>query len=226
MPDRRLSRRRLIEGATVLATGGLFAQPVRAAAPEPSAVTPELIEAARREGRVAFYTALELQVAERIARTFEAKHPGIAVHVERSGAERIFQRIGQEQASRIQAVDVVVGTDAAHFLHWKRQSMLAPYLPEEVAKHYPVEHIDPDGMFATVSARLSAIGYNTNLVRPEEAPKSFADLLDPKWKGRIVKGHPAYSGAVLTATFQIARELGWSYFEKLAQQKVMQVQSA
>ena len=70
------------------------------------------------------------------------------------------------------------------------------------------------------------IGYNTELVKPEDAPKSYADLLDPKWKGKIAKGHPGYSGAILTATYQISRDLGWEYFEKLAQQKVMQLQSA
>ena len=73
---------------------------------------------------------------------------------------------------------------------------------------------------------LEAIGYNTNLVKPEDAPKSYADLLDPKWQGKIVKGHPGYSGAIMTATFVLSRELGWPYLEKLAQQKVMQVQSA
>src|SRR4029077_10819765 len=71
-----------------------------------------------------------------------------------------------------------------------------------------------------------SIGYNTELVKPEDAPKSFADLLDPKWAGKMVKAHPAYSGTIMTATFQIARELGWGYFEKLATQRVMQVQSS
>jgi iron(III) transport system substrate-binding protein len=47
-------------------------------------------------------------------------------------------------------------------------------------------------MYATAFASLSPIGYNTNLVKPEDAPKSFADLLDPRWAGKMVKGHPAY----------------------------------
>jgi iron(III) transport system substrate-binding protein len=63
-------------------------------------------------------------------------------------------------------------------------------------------------------------------VKPEEAPKSFADLLDPKWSGKMIKAHPGYSGTIMTATHQMARDLGWSYFEKLSKQKVMQVQSA
>ena len=104
--------------------------------------------------------------------------------------------------------------------------MLAPYVPEDVALHYPAEHKDADGLFATWRISLCVIGYNTKLVKPEEAPKSFADLLDPKWSGKIVKAHPGYSGTIMTATFQTARDLGWQYFEKLAAQKVMQVQSA
>ena len=88
------------------------------------------------------------------------------------------------------------------------------------------EHHDPDGIRALTRVWLSSIGYNTNLVKTEDAPKSFADLLDPKWTGKMVKAHPAYSGTIMTATFQIARDLGWEYFEKLAKQKIMQVQSS
>jgi iron(III) transport system substrate-binding protein len=138
----------------------------------------------------------------------------------------VFQRIGQEYASRIYGVDAVNSSDAAHFIAWKRDGLLAPFMPEDVARHYPAEHRDPDGMFASFRVSLSAIAYNTNLVRQDEAPKSFADLLDPKWTGKIVKAHPGYSGTALTATFQIVRDLGWEYLERLAKQKVMQVQSA
>jgi iron(III) transport system substrate-binding protein len=121
---------------------------------------------------------------------------------------------------------VVQSSDAAHFIVWKRDGILAPYVPEDVARHYPDAHKDPDGMFATFRAWLCLIGYNTNLVKAEEAPRSFADLLEPKWVGKMVKAHPSYSGTIMTATFQMARDLGWGYFEKLAKQKVMQVQSS
>ena len=220
------SRREVLKTSTALAAGVLFAEPVRAAAPAPRGVTPTLIEAARKEGKLSYYCALELNVAERLAKTFEAKYPGIAVRVERSGAERIFQRIAQEQGSGINAVDVANSTDPAHYLDWKAKDWLAPYVPEDVAQHFPADQVDPDGMYATSCGWIETIGYNSNLVKREDAPKGYADLLDPKWQGKIVKAHPGYSGAILTTTFVLARELGWSYFEKLAQQRVLQVQSA
>jgi iron(III) transport system substrate-binding protein len=219
----RISRRNVLKASAGLMLASVAA-PLGAA--EPAPVTPALIEAARREGKVVWYTSVDLPLAEKVAKAFEAKYPGVAVRVERSGAERVFQRIGQEYGSRIHAVDVVNSSDASHFIVWKREGWLAPYVPEDVATYYPPEHRDPDGMFASFRAWLSVIGYNTTLVKPEEAPKSFADLLDPKWKGKIVKAHPGYSGTILTATYQIARDLGWSYLEKLSRQNVMQVQSS
>jgi iron(III) transport system substrate-binding protein len=222
----KFSRRTVLKGPAAAAASVFFASPVRAAAPEPTAITPALIEAARKEGKIIYYTSVDLPLAEKIAKSFEAKFPGIAVRVERTGAERVFQRIAQEYSSRIHAVDVVNSSDAAHFIVWKRDGVLAPLVPEDVAKYYPAGHRDPDGMFASFRVGLSAMGYNTSMVKAEEAPKSFADLLDPKWTGKIVKAHPGYSGTILTATYQIARDLGWEFLEKLARQKVMQVQSA
>jgi iron(III) transport system substrate-binding protein len=225
MTKRSFSRRDVLKGSTALAAATVFASPVRGAPPPAEAITPALIEAAKKEGKVAFYTAMDLAFAQRLGKTFEEKF-GIATRVERSGAERIFTRIGQEYGANIHAVDVVNTADAAHCIVWKRNGWLAPYLPEDVAKHFDKGYYDPDGFHATTRILVSPIAYNTNLVKKEEAPKSFADLLDPKWAGKLVKGHPAYSGTIMNATFQIARDLGWDYFEKLAKQRVMQVQSA
>jgi iron(III) transport system substrate-binding protein len=215
----------VLQGAGALALGDAGTR-VMASAPPAQSITPQLIEAARREGKVVYYTSVDLPLAERIAKGFEARFPDISVRVERTGAERVFTRLAQEFASRIFACDVVNSSDAAHFIVWKRDGRLAPFVPEDVAKHYADEHRDADGQYASFRVMLSVIGYNTGLVKPEEAPNSFADLLDPKWKGRLIKAHPGYSGTILTATHQIARDLGWPYLEQLAQQNVMQVQSA
>src|ERR1043166_123969 len=170
MKNRKITRRDLLAGSGALLAGAAFSTRVMSAAPPPEPVTHALIDAAKKEGQVIHYTSTDLPVAEKLAKAFEAKYPGIAVRVERTGAERVFQRIGQEYASNIHAVDVVNSSDAAHFIVWKRDGILAPYVPEDVAKHYPAEHKDPDGQFASFRVGLSVIGYNTNLVKPEDAP--------------------------------------------------------
>src|SRR6266853_6264442 len=152
MKHPKVSRRTVLKGSGVLLAGAAFSTRVLAAAPPPEPVTPALIEAAKKEGQVNYYTSTDLPVAEKLAKAFEAKYPGISVRVERTGAERVFQRIGQEYSSNIHAVDVVNSSDAAHFIVWKRDGLLAPYVPEDVARHYPVEHKDPDGTFASFRA--------------------------------------------------------------------------
>ncbi len=221
-----LTRRDALLGASALTTAAWLPSLAGAAMPEPTAITPELIAAAVKEGKIVWYTAVDINVAEVLAKKFQEKYPGITVKVERSGGERIFQRVGQETASKIFAFDVLHSSDAAHFLVWKREGLLQPFLSEDMAKFYPPEHKDPDGMFASWRIFLNTIAYNTNLVKPEDAPKSYADLLDPKWSGKMVKSHPGYSGSTMTATHQLTRDLGWEYMEKLAKQKIMQVQSA
>jgi iron(III) transport system substrate-binding protein len=223
---RSISRRDLLKGSTALALGAVFASPTRAEAPPPTAITPALVEAAKKEGKIVFYSSMDLPVGEKLGKTFEAAYPGITVQIERSGSERLFQRIDQEFSSNIRAADIINSSDASHFISWKKNGWLAPFVPEDVAKHFPENYRDPDGMSAVTRLYLSSIAYNTNLVKPEDAPKSFADLLDPKWAGKMVKGHPAYSGTIMTATFQMVRELGWEYYEKLSKQRVMQVQSS
>ncbi|HZP69882.1 MAG TPA: extracellular solute-binding protein [Pseudolabrys sp.] len=226
MKRSNISRRGLLIGSSALVAGAALPTRVLSAAPPASSITPQLIEAAKKEGKVVWYTSVDLPLAEKIAKAFEAKFPGVSVRVERTGAERVFQRIGQEYASNIHAVDCANSSDAAHFIVWKEKGMLEPFVPEDVARFYPAEHKDPDGNFASFRVWVCIIAYNTDQVKKEEAPRSFADLLDPKWKGKIIKAHPGYSGTIMTATYQVSRDLGWSYFEKLAQQNVLQVQSA
>src|ERR1051325_6683724 len=145
MTGSRISRRDVLIGSSALVAGSAFSTRVLSAAPPASAITPQLVEAAKKEGKVVWYTSVDLPLAEKIAKSFEAKFPGIAVRVERTGAERVFQRIGQEYGSNIHAVDVANSSDAAHFIVWKKQGLLDAFLPEDVARFYPAEHKDPDG---------------------------------------------------------------------------------
>src|ERR1700752_1899781 len=151
MSKRRFSRRDILKGSAALG-GAAVATRVCAQAPAAESAAPALVEAARKEGKAVWYTSVALPIAEKVGKAFEAKYPGIAVRVERSGAERVFQRIGQEYASRIYAIDVVNSSDAAHLIVWKRDGWLVPYVPEDVAQFYPAEHKDPDGTFASFRA--------------------------------------------------------------------------
>jgi iron(III) transport system substrate-binding protein len=188
------------------------------------ATTPAMVAAAEKEGKVVWYTTVDVKVAEAVAKVFRAEYPKIDLDVERSGSERVFQRITQEFGSNIHNVDVVNSSDASHFLLWKQQNLLAKHVAPDVQR-FPAQYRDPDGYYAVWRASLSVMGYNTNLVKPDEAPKGYADLLDPKWKGKLVKSHPGYSGTSLTGTYALEKLLGWDYFVKLAKQGVLQLQS-
>src|SRR5689334_17985920 len=158
MSKTKISRRDVLKGATALTAATIFAEPVRAAAPPAEPITPALIEAAKKEGKCSFYTAMDLQFAEKLGKDFEAKYPGIHVRVERSGAERVFTRIGQEYSSNVHAVDVVNTADQSHCIVWKKNGWIAPYLPEEVVKHYDKEFYDADGFEVVTRVLVSPFG--------------------------------------------------------------------
>src|SRR6476620_8546700 len=116
---KRLSRRDLIKGSAALGLSA-FAAPVKAAAPEPVTITSALVEAARKEAKVILYSSMDLPVGEKLGKAFEAAYPGMTVLIERSGSERLFQRLDQEFASGIKAADVVNTSDASHIISWKK----------------------------------------------------------------------------------------------------------
>jgi iron(III) transport system substrate-binding protein len=199
----------------------MLAAPALAAAQES---TPAMVAAAEKEGKVTWYTAVDVKVAEGVAKAFREAYPKIPVEVERSGSERVFQRINQEYQSNIKNVDVVNSSDASHFIFWKQQKWLASHTPPDV-KRFAAQYKDAEGYFATWRATLCVMAYNTKLVPENEVPKGYADLLDPKWKGKLTKAHPGYSGTALTGTYALSKALGWEYLEKLAKQGVQQLQS-
>src|SRR4051812_50072089 len=109
---RRVASRGAVgSGILVLGLFGFCLAACPAGAIEPSPVTPELIEAAKKEGAVVWYGSEDLQLVTAVAKAFEAKYPGISATAERSGAERNFQRISQEYGSNIHAVDVVTSSN-------------------------------------------------------------------------------------------------------------------
>src|SRR5947208_10447485 len=160
----RISRRGLLKGSTALAFGTVFAAPVRAEAPPPVAITPALVESAKKEGKVILYSSMDLPVGEKLGKAFETAYPGISVQIERSGSERLFQRVDQEFASNIRAVDVINTSDASHIISWKKNGWLAPFVTDDDAQHFPHKFCHPDGMRPTTPMSLSSIACKPTLL--------------------------------------------------------------
>src|SRR5256885_608508 len=189
------------------------------------AQTPNHLEAARKEGKVVWYTSLVLPSAERVAKLFETAYPDVKVEVHRTGSQRILQRVMQELQANIKNVDVVHTSDAGHYVLLKEKKLLAKYTPAGVDA-FPAGFKDKDGYYYGLRATVNAITYNTKVVSAAEAPKTWKDLLDPKWKGKMVTAHPGYSGVIATHVLALVHLHGWDYFKALSQNKLMIVQSA
>src|SRR5438132_4088353 len=183
------------------------------------------LEAARKEGRIVWYTSLVLPNAERVAKLCETAYPDVKVEVHRTGSQRILQRVMQELQANIKNVDVVHTSDAGHYVLLKEKKLLAKYTPAGVDA-FPAGFKDKDGYYYGLRATVNAITYNTKMVSAAEAPKTWKDLLDPKWKGKMVTAHPGYSGVIATHVLALVHLHGWDYFKQLAQNKPMLVQSA
>jgi len=183
------------------------------------------VEAAKKEGKVVWYTSLAVPSAERVAKLFETAYPGIKVEVHRTGSQRILQRVMQELSANIKNVDVIHTSDAGHYVLLKDKKLLMKYSPagaEALAPGFK----DRDGYWYGLRATVNVIAYNTKIVSAADAPKTWKDLLAPKWKGKLVTAHPGYSGVISTHVLALVHGLGWDYFKQLGQQSVMIVQSA
>ena len=183
------------------------------------------LEAARKEGKVVWYTSLALTSSEKVAKLFETAYPGVKVEVHRTGSQRILQRMMQELQANIKNVDVVHTSDAGHYVLLKEKKLLMRYTPAGVDV-FGAGFKDKDGYHYGLRATVNVIAYNTKVVSPADAPRTWKDLLDPKWRGRLVTAHPGYSGVIATHVLALVHLHGWDYFKTLAQNKPMLVQSA
>ena len=185
------------------------------------------VETAKKEGKVVWYTSLAVSSTEKVARMFEVAYPGIKVEAHRTGSERVLQRVMQEIQANIKNADAVHTSDAGHFALLKEKKLLMKYTPAGTEK-FPAGFKDKDGYYYGLRATLSVIAYNPKIVSAAEVPKTWKDLLDPKWKGKLVTAHPGYSGIITTHVLALVNlsGYGWDYFKQLAQNKPMIVQSA
>jgi len=211
-----MTRRRLVMASLLLA---LVSSAAAAAAQDAR------LEAAKKEGKVVWYTSLALSSSEKVAKLFETAYPGVKVEVQRTGSQRILQRMMQELSSNIRNVDVVHTSDAGHYVLLKEKKLLMQYAPAGV-EAFGAGFKDRDGYHFGLRATVNVIAYNTKAVPAAEAPRTWKDLLDPKWRGKLVTAHPGYSGVIATHVLALVHLHGWDYFKALALNKPMLVQSA
>src|SRR5690606_18833064 len=147
-----------------------------------------LIERARQEGKVVFYTSKATANAEGVAKGFTDKY-GIPVQLFSAGGTQIAQKLALELRSGKLEADVAEAADPRTLTVLDRQGGLEPVAPEN-GESLPAEFKQPKDGWTGSSIGLMHLSVNAKELSPEGEPKSWADLADPKWKGKLVSGSP------------------------------------
>jgi iron(III) transport system substrate-binding protein len=208
--SQEITRRQAASGLAAL-----FAMPGLARA---AADNPALQAAAHSEGTLTWYVAqVDAQTAENLGRAFTHSNPGMNVGVIRTTGQVAFQRLLMDIKNHTPQCDVFSATDISHLPILKDRHELTEYTPANAEGLLPAFKAlsDPGFSYITNAARYFLI-YNKDKVKPEDVPRAWTDLLDPKWKGRVATGHPAFSGCTGTWALGIKKVHGWEFFEKLA----------
>jgi len=180
-----------------------------------------LVEGAKKEGKVSWYTSLIVdQVVRPVKEAFEKEYPFLQVEYFRGNSERLVQKMFAEYQGRRYEVDIVDGTVTAPMVKkgGYLQRFYSPYLAE-----YPAELKDPQGYWGVSNVYYFALGYNTRMVKPNEIPKTYEDLLNPRWKSQMMwstsrgSGAPMFIGNVFQS---MGLEKGKAYLQRLKAQNV------
>jgi len=167
-------------------------------------------------GTVMLYSSMQEDQLIAIKQAFEAKYPDVTMEYYFAGTSKVITKIATEaQAGHVDADIIWVG-DPVDYVAFKEEDILQAYTSPESASIDPA-YIDKDGYFTGARIMNMGIGYNTTLVKPEEAPKNWNDLLDPKWNDQIVMTDPGSSG---TSKFWVnalmdSEKYGEAYFKNL-----------
>jgi iron(III) transport system substrate-binding protein len=187
------------------------------------AIDPQIIEAAKKEGEVVWYTTLIVaQVVRPIVEAFEKKYPGVRVRYTRADNVGLVTKLLNEARANRPVADVVDGTAAE--LPLEKAGLIAQWVPD-TAKLYPAEYRDANNRWVAPNLYFLTPAYNTNLIKKGEEPKTFEDLLDPKWKGKIVwnmgDGLTGGLGFMNVVLRSMGKEKGTAYLEKLSKQNIV-----
>ena len=188
---------------------------VASPAPIMAASQDGLLEAARREGELVYYASMNVAEANAVISAFEKRYPFIKVKLNRIGSEKLLTRVLTEARAKKIFADVIQTVEFSMHI-FSRSGILARYTPQANSM-YPKEFKE-EGFWTTVYYNAYVTGYNTRLVTARALPKSYDDLLDPKWKGALMmEGTKAdwFAGMLQI----MGQERGLKYMRALAKQQ-------
>ena len=180
--------------------------------------TAALIEAAKKEGKVVWYTTLTTMEADTMGKKFKEKYPFIATEVWRSGAEKVMIRMQGEAQAKKNYADAVMITAAESEL-MRRKGLFAKYLSPE-RRFFPEGLKDTEGYWTDLYVNLNIVGYNTKLVAPKDVPKTYEDLLKPRWRGKMGMDTKAYEWFANMLKF-MGEKKGLEYMKRLGEQNIL-----
>jgi iron(III) transport system substrate-binding protein len=182
----------------------------------------KLIEGAKKEGQVVIYAAIIVNQGMRpIAEKFQKKYPFVKLTYWRAPSEDIVAKVSAETRANNLVADVIEGTGVGELA--VSAGIVQPYTTP-VVESYPAAYRDPDNLWTPTRLSYYSIAYNTRLVPPDKVPKSYQDLLDPQWKGKLSWRIGSSSGTPLFITnlrTAWGEEKARAYFEKLKDQKIV-----
>ncbi len=180
----------------------------------------KLIEGAKKEGQLMYYNSYTWMAT--VAEEFEKKYPFIKVSMWRSESAGVVKRVTEEYASGRFLADVIQVSEPSMSVMKSKGIFQEYYSPETAYYSDEVKVKGKLGVFYLADLEpYIGLGFNTKLISPAEAPKTYMDLLDPKWKGRMSF---AGTGTGVQWTGNVLNALGRDYLEKLARQE-MKVQN-
>ena len=205
--------------ACILALAAIGA---RAQTPSPvvegeTIATPELVAAACSEATVTYYTAQSDRDERAIIEPFQQQFGCVKVSVISAVTGRLFERIATEAAAGKTQADVIIITDVALAQQLIDRRLVRPWNPPLGGKYPP--HAKREGWWYAASGSLMYPIYNTELVSAADLPKSWADLLDPKWKGKLASSPITIGGTAWVQYDFMATQLGPDYLKKFAAQE-------
>lgn len=180
------------------------------------------LDAAKREGKVAWYTSTPVEAAQKIANLFQAD-TGIRVELFRSGGSAILRRFAQEMAAGRVAVDVLTTSDPAASAEFAARGMFVAFRPRNFDK-IPDAAKDKDGRFIAQRLNMLAMFVREDKVAPADLPKTWKDLTDARYKGKMVMPDPSFTALQLMVVATLSKTYGWEFYEKLRANDIMIVQ--